>query len=234
MINSIKELNKVLDFISYFRTSFPQIAKFHFYIYKPHLGAAAQLVATGKEVPNLFAERKWEFEKKVIEAVQKDSTHENHITNMLRHDPNESSRLISVEASDLEKWLLNTLNKIEEDEAIGWVSLCISANNTICHLPMMDFSCDISFQNLSFIKKAMEFIGEKKGVFVNSGNSYHYYGYSIIPPPQWHHFMAQCILLAPFTDVRYIAHRLLSGYCILRISGSRLKQKIPEIIDSIG
>jgi hypothetical protein len=231
MINSLKELNRLLDFISYFRASFPEVTKFHFYIYKPHLGAAAQLVASGKEVPNLFAERKWQFEKKVIEAVRNNSTHESHITNMLRHDPKESDSLICVEANDLETWLLKTLDKIEEDEAIGWTSLCIDSVNKFCHLPMMDFSCDVSLQNLAFIKKAMEFMGEKKGIFVNSGNSYHYYGLSVIPTLQWHHFMTQCILLGPFTDVRYIAHRLLSGYCILRISPSRLKQKIPQIVD---
>jgi len=118
MINSFKELNEVLDFISYFRASFPQITKFHFYIYKPHPGAAAQLVATGKEAPNLFAERKWQFEKKVIEAVRNNSTHESHITNMLRHDPKESTSLFCVEANNVDTWLLKTLDKIEKDEAL--------------------------------------------------------------------------------------------------------------------
>ena len=63
----------------------------------------------------------------------------------------------------------------------------------------------------------MKTLLKNDGIIVNSGNSYHYYGRVLLSQSDWQLFMFYSILLGPYTDVRYISHRLISGYCILRI-----------------
>ena len=60
----------ILDFLLAFGSSFPEITQYHFFIYKPHLGAAAQIVTGTTKAQNLFAETKWLFEKSVIDKLQ--------------------------------------------------------------------------------------------------------------------------------------------------------------------
>jgi hypothetical protein len=61
-------------------------------------------------------------------------------------------------------------------------------------------------------------------------NSFHYYGFELLTQDKWIEFLAGCLLLAPFTDSRYIAHRLAEGVADLRITNSDEKKTIPYIV----
>jgi hypothetical protein len=47
----------------------------------------------------------------------------------------------------------------------------------------------------------------------------------------WIRFLGRALLLAPIVDPRYIAHRLIDGFAVLRISTNPAKQKLPELVD---
>lgn len=97
------------------------------------------------------------------------------------------------------------------------------------HIPMMDFRCQKSRENLSRIKKLLETIGEKEGVILDSGRSYHYLGVNPISEKDWLIFLGKC-MLSELVDQRYIGHRLIDLCGILRISACALRPKVPTVV----
>ncbi len=102
--------------------------------------------------------------------------------------------------------------------------------NEIAHIPMLDFRCPISPGNVRAIKRMMILLGHEHGVLVESGRSYHFYGVRLLSPSDWIQFMAKALLFAPFTDPRYIAHRLIDGQCRLKVVDSK-DGTVPKISD---
>lgn len=126
----------------------------------------------------------------------------------------------------------------DTDEVLAVCSRCTRADGTVGHLPMLDFraeACNKSAataRTLELIAKALIAIHAPEGVVINSGNSYHYYGFELVTEAKWRKFMLNCLLLEPFVDVRYIAHRLLSGGAALRITSSSEKP-MPHVVACI-
>jgi hypothetical protein len=85
------------------------------------------------------------------------------------------------------------------------------------HLPMLDFRCAVTDDHTRAILGAVRILGETSGVLLNSGRSYHYYGFAPRDLEAWHRFETHAILLAPLVDVRYIAHSLLEDLACLRL-----------------
>lgn len=90
-------------------------------------------------------------------------------------------------------------------------------NGARMHMPMMDFSIAPSDASQQLLLTILGKVGQEKGILVNSGNSYHFYGCALMKEDEWRAFLGQSLLLSPITDSRYIAHRLVDGYCSLRI-----------------
>lgn len=97
------------------------------------------------------------------------------------------------------------------------------------HIPMMDFRCPKSPKNLARIKGLLRTIGEKEGVILDSGRSYHYFGTNPLSEKEWLMFLGKC-LLSGLVDERYIGHRLIDRCGILRISACSLRPKIPTVV----
>lgn len=112
--------------------------------------------------------------------------------------------------------------------------LTLVSNTGICsfithssHILLLDFSCPVTDENTELLKKELP-----KGLLVNSGNSYHFYGYEVLDFATWQARMHAALLLHGI-DHRYIGHRLLDGYGTLRITPNDHKPHTPEIICEI-
>jgi len=112
-------------------------------------------------------------------------------------------------------------------------SKCQLADGSIVHIPMMDFRCKPSPENLQTVKSSLRGAGQKKGYVLESGRSYHYYGLDLMDEKSWIQFMGKCLLLSPLVDSRYIAHRLIEGTCALRVSTSERHPKRPTVVASL-
>lgn len=101
------------------------------------------------------------------------------------------------------------------------------------HLPMMDFRCEPSPNGQKLVGSSMRRLGQAKGVILESGRSYHFYGFDLLTEECWLEFMYRSLLLTPFTDPRYIGHRLLGGAARLRVTSSSGKPVTPTVVERL-
>jgi len=116
-----------------------------------------------------------------------------------------------------------------KDEVVGVISR-IWVRNKILHIPLMDFCCECSPSNLEQVKEFLYEIGQKRGVILWSGRSYHYYGVDLLDEKDWLNFLGKSLLFSGYTDERYIGHRLLDGCGILRVSIGGLRSQMPTVV----
>jgi hypothetical protein len=150
----------------------------------------------------------------------------------LRHDfTREANTRFAIRANELAP---DRIQQAIASLAPGWVlalcSRCEALNGSQRHIPMMDFRCAPSPMNLERTRIALKQLGETRGVILESGRSYHYYGFELQNHDQWIEFMARSLLLAPFIDVRFVAHRLIEGTSVLRLTSSKRKPRVPSIV----
>jgi hypothetical protein len=116
----------------------------------------------------------------------------------------------------------------------GWVlAVCSKSemdDGSPRHIPMLDFRCSPTPMNLDRTRVALKQLGQTRGVILESGRSYHFYGFELQDETQWTQFMARSLLLAPFVDTRFVAHRLIEGTSVLRISSSERKPTVPFVV----
>ena len=127
------------------------------------------------------------------------------------------------------------VQSVGADEVVAVCSKVRAAGRDL-HWPMLDFRAEIPAEResaerlLEILCKSLKAIGALGGVVMESGNSYHYYGYEPVEPNVWRRFMQRSLLLEPFIDVRYIAHRLESGHAALRVTAARDKPHVPHVV----
>ena len=102
------------------------------------------------------------------------------------------------------------------------------------HIPMLDFQCEPSAPFLDLVCFAIAELGEADGAVLNSGKSFHYYGFRPMDPTGWATFLGKALLLAPLVDARQIAHRTREGQGVLRISRSAAKPHVPDLVQVLG
>src|SRR5579862_5673165 len=128
--------------------------------------------------------------------------------------------LFTVNANDVSVDLISALHARAPGNAIGLTSIVETTSGDSRHIPMMDLKCDVSRFNQGAVASLFKSIGELHGALLQSGQSYHYYGARLADEKQWRIFLGQCLLFSPVVDSRYIGHRLIDGYCVLRVSGA--------------
>ncbi len=227
--NKLKIGDPIIKFIKHIPEAFPEIREFNFLVYQPSAGVEARLDQHTKPKDQLFGQHKWDFERQLIQQVDENKS-QDQIKKMLAHDTGEPARLQKVKPDTVPTWLNQTLASIPPTEGISIASKCVTANGEIRHIPLMDFACPPTTVYEQFIVDALQHIGYKKGILVRSGKSFHFYGLELITGEQWQQFISYAILLSPFTDVRYIGHRLISGYSLLRIEKTQIKPVTPTIV----
>jgi hypothetical protein len=154
------------------------------------------------------------------------------VAQALEHNTDERrSQTFSVEASSLSpEWARKKLEGQSSHLVLAFCSKCQLADDSLVHIPMMDFRCEPCPTNQQKVESALRGIGQRRGYILNSGRSYHYYGLDLVDEISWIEFMAKNLLLSPLTDSRYIAHRLIDGTCALRISTSLRHPDIPRVV----
>jgi len=158
-----------------------------------------------------------------------DTSTDSLIEEAVRHDPRSLTEEVSVESLSAESLQEMAIARSNEF-AVGLYSGCRLENGSYAHIPMMDFRGTPSERHLARIKKGLHSIDQTRGVILTSGRSYHFYGFDLLTQQEWFKFMGRCLLLAPLTDSRYIAHRLIEGEAALRLTRSISKPEIPSVI----
>jgi len=102
------------------------------------------------------------------------------------------------------------------------------------HIPMMNFHLD-NAKWLDLLFATREITSNRKGVILDSGRFYHYYGDYLLDQEEWLKFMGSFILPGDvFVSPRYIGCRLVDGYGTLRLTSDQThKPKVPCVIQTI-
>jgi hypothetical protein len=151
------------------------------------------------------------------------------VSDFLHHD-NSSNKEWQVLVSELTNELLNDkIAGLPRKLALGLESKCIFQDGSGRYIPMMDFQPTPSAENLELLKEFFKAIG-CEGVIVDSGASYHFYGFDFLDYAEWLRFMGKC-LLVPWPDPRWIGHSVIAGTGVLRISATERKQKVPSVCE---
>lgn len=150
----------------------------------------------------------------------------------LSHDETrEASTRFAIRADDLSaKRIQSEIDRLPTGWVLALCSRCEATDGSEWHIPMMDFRCAPSASNLERTKLALRKLGQTRGVVLQSGRSYHFYGFQLQTQEEWIDYMARSLLLAPFVDARFVAHRLIEGTAVLRITASERKPFLPSVV----
>lgn len=118
-------------------------------------------------------------------------------------------------------------------ELLGLISKVELCDGGSAHIPMMDFVCGPSAQNLTSITHLLSEMRKGIGFLLESGRSYHYYGAELLTDEEWRRFIGKCLLMFGYVDDRYIGHQLVDGHCVLRLSAGRLKCRVPAVVGQL-
>ncbi len=155
---------------------------------------------------------------------------EDLISVVIRHSSKPAELAYAVSSTQIASQGIGGLTeKIGHDHILAICSRVSATSGEELHIPMLDFLCPCSESNRFSILRMLREIGECSGAIVESGRSYHYYGFRLLTHGDWVRFLARALMFAPFSDPRYIAHRLLDGQCRLRVySRSRPMPKVSQ------
>lgn len=116
---------------------------------------------------------------------------------------------------------------LAEGEIINLHSHVLTSTGEL-HIPMMDLDCTISDENLKMVGEYATILG-REGVILQSGRSYHYYGFHLLSKAEWVDFMASS-MLAKVCDIRYMAHKLKDGFITLRLTPGGIRNTEPRVV----
>lgn len=171
----------------------------------------------------------WEL---VFAVTWQSELSEQFIREALRHRPaDEAIDIFETNVDSVADTLTKKIETLPDDAAIAICSRCITVDGSIKHIPMMDFRCKPTESNLKKLKIALHQMGQKHGALIQSGRSFHFYGFDLLTEDGWRKYLAQSLLMAPIADSRYIAHRLIEGVGSLRITNCRPKPDKPFVVD---
>jgi len=163
------------------------------------------------------------------------------VTRMIHHgNPDLEERIILNREEITPKNLNIIADALSERRALSVCSIVKCSDRAeIFHIPMMDFRCEASPENLEKIKEFLTIIGQR-GIILASGRSYHFYGVELLSEKNWLNFLGKCLLFIDpkdpnyiYTDPRYIGHRLMDGYAMLRISKEPKRPFLPSVVSII-
>lgn len=160
-------------------------------------------------------------------------TFEQSITRQMRHGSG-NVRTFAVPRDRItpdELW--RDVDALQDGHALAVCSQVVLRAGTGAHIPLIDFGCRRSSENLRRVEIAMRAIDKDGGIILNSGNSYHYYGRSLLTNTEWRKFIGRCLLVEQLVDVRNLGHCLIDGEAALRISRDR-RGRDPKVAAVIG
>jgi hypothetical protein len=96
-------------------------------------------------------------------------------------------------------------------------------------IPMLDFRLSPDPFHCDVVEALVRAADVVPGAIVESGLSYHYYGFRLMKDHELLQFAHKALLMVPFVDARYLGHRLLGGELRLRISGRSRTDPAPRV-----
>jgi len=126
--------------------------------------------------------------------------------------------------------LFASASKLPHNKLLGVVSRVLLEGGGAAHIPMMDFMCVPSAGNLELLVRLLGNLRQGRGFLLESGRSYHYYGFQLLTEEGWRGFLGKCLLMSGYTDDRYIGHQLVDGHCVLRLSSGKSKARLPTVV----
>jgi len=134
-----------------------------------------------------------------------------------------------------EKYLTNLINKLEPGWELALNSCVIDEKGETYHIPMIDFSNGFDIANINYLNEIFDPDFVKQLILFDSGRSYHGYGTTLINEYEFLRFLGKLLLLNSngykIVDARWIGHRLIGGYCALRLSfNNKYYLKLPTLI----
>jgi len=118
-------------------------------------------------------------------------------------------------------------------EHLGFTSFVKKHDGFIGHIPMIDFNCSYSIENILKIEKTLSLLEQRKGFLLESGKSYHFYGIDLLSVEGWVDFMKRCAE-QDIIGKHWPSFQLQRGYSTLRISTSTQKPHLPKVVVKIG
>lgn len=144
------------------------------------------------------------------------------------------------------------LNGLSGDYGEKWnVSLSskiILKDNQESHLILADLALGKSKENLELIKNRFQEIIKPQyggGFFLETGNSYHYFGKNVLNKDDWHKFLGSLLITSVVTDTptgvsildlvdnRHVGHSLRREASCLRLTTIGAKTFSPRVVDYI-
>jgi hypothetical protein len=98
------------------------------------------------------------------------------------------------------------------------------------HLPMLDFHCPASPETLRLSVAVARELGVGDGFMLESGDSFHFYGSSLIADNDLMKFLGRALLYAPIIDRAWVAHQIIESTCALRISARSNSDGPPFVV----
>lgn len=221
----------------------PSVSAFKFLKYQPRSGLEDRLKADkDREIKRAVAkaeeiQAKYSLNDAIRTALLTmfwtDIKFDEVLKKLLYHNTTGSSGIKLSQEEVLGGRLEEEIKGLKRGEALALNSRCRMEDGSEMHLPMIDFHCSPSDMNQNKIRRAVIALRQKRGAILESGASYHFYGFELSTRADWYEFIGRCLLLAPLTDVRFVAHRIIQGMCTLRITSSELKREVPRVVELV-
>lgn len=185
----------------------------------------------------------------LAKALAQEEVFEDHLTDCLRNDlirhldasvlddATEYVPLDELTKARIDKLLDQTFADDDSDDKTHFLVLrsgCQMEDGQVMHIPMLDFRIDATTNNTTVVSASLRAAGAGPGVILNSGRSYHYYGFSLLSEQELLDFAHTCLLLIPFVDARYLGHCLLDREFRIRVSGRSRHGRVPEVVRFLG
>jgi len=232
----------VTNFLRTLCECYPQLTEMRFRTYVPSPGLSQRLETQGTIVPEWLADaekRATETSTSLWDALAGMVLRERKqlpravYSEALVHPHNERERTFLLTRQEILDWGIDSIGpRIRDQDGLALCSEVRVLEGYTAHIPMLDFVCERDEANKATISAMLQLIGQA-GVIAHSGNSYHFYGVSLLTFDEWTRFMGQALLLAPFVDARFIAHRLLDGESRLRIFAKTKQPNVPVVEECI-
>ena len=131
---------------------------------------------------------------------------------------------------DLEQILDEQCESLTPNEMLAISSEVICTSGQRKHIPLLDLHCTTTPNNLELVLQVCQKIAHSEGVVLNSGNSYHFIGTSLMTFEERIHFLGRALLFSPIADGRWIGHQLQEPISALRISRKSKLQGLPSVV----
>lgn len=133
-----------------------------------------------------------------------------------------------LQMSKIESGLLKGVAETENN--VGLSSEVYDSNGIVKHIPMLDFHCEISPHNEALADLVCEHLMPHGHLLIDSGDSYHACGLSLISCEQRFQMLGKALLVAPVVDSFYIAHQLQQPTSSIRISKGGRARVEPKVV----